>query len=108
MPTPDARGIRPPSAGHRPEHLTTAVEAVLSRRRHVAVHLFVYAAINTVLVVVWLAMGLATGTWFPWPLLSLTGWGLALQLHWWWAYGPLNRLVREEVLVRGASRSRRP
>ena len=104
MTTPEAPGTHPSPAPARPEHLTTAVEAVLRRRRHVAVHLLLYAAANTVLVVVWLAMGLASGAWFPWPLLSLAGWGLVLQLHWWWAYGPLNRLVREEVLVRGAPR----
>jgi 2TM domain len=101
MPTPDAPGLHPPSARSRPDHLTTAVETVLRRRRHVAVHLFVYAAVNTVLVIVWFVSGLVSGSWFPWPLLSLAGWGLLLQLHWWWAYGPLNRLVREEVLVRG-------
>jgi len=61
-----------------------------------------------VLVVAWLIATLASSSWFPWPLLSLAGWGLALQLHRWWAYGPLNRPVREEVLVRGAQPPRRP
>ncbi|SFE86190.1 2TM domain-containing protein [Blastococcus tunisiensis] len=102
MPTPDASGTRPPTAAHRPPHLTAAVQTVLARRRHVTVHLLVYAVVNAVLVVVWLVAGLASGTWFPWPLLSLAAWGLALQLHWWWAYGPLSRLVREEILMRGA------
>jgi 2TM domain len=108
MPSPDVPGIRPPSAAERPGRLTTAMETVLDRRRHVAVHLLVYATANTVLVVAWLIAALASGSWSPWPLLSLAGWGLALQLHWWWAYGPLNRLVREEVLVRGARPSGRP
>jgi len=101
MTTPEAPGTSPPSSADRPEHLTTAMEIVLSRRRQVAVHLLVYAAVNALLVAVWLVAGFASGTWFPWPLLSLAGWGLALQLHWWWAYGPLSRLVREEVVVRG-------
>jgi 2TM domain len=108
MPTPNAPGLHPASALHRPDHLSIAVDTVLSRRRHVAVHLLVYATVNTLLVVVWLSAGLISGSWFPWPLLSLAGWGLALQLHWWWSYGPLSRLVREEVLVRGAEPRGRP
>jgi hypothetical protein len=61
-----------------------------------------------VLVGVWFIAGAASGSWFPWPLISLAGWGLALQLHRWWAYGPLSRLVREEILVRGARPAGRP
>lgn len=102
MPTSDAPGHAAPSAAAHPAHLATAVDTVLRRRRHVALHLFVYAGVNSVLGVVWLVGALASGSWFPWPLLSLAGWGLVLQLHWWWAYGPLSRLVREEVLIRGA------
>ena len=56
----------------------------------------------------WLVCGLVSGGWFPWPVLSLAGWGLALQAHWWWAYGPLNRLVSEEVVVREGSAPGRP
>lgn len=108
MPTSDAPGTRLPSPGHHAGRLTTAVDTVLRRRRHVAVHLLVYATVNAVLVGVWLVAGLTTGAWFPWPLLSLAGWGLGLQLHWWWAYGPLSRLVREEVLVRAGQPPGRP
>jgi 2TM domain len=108
MPTTDAPGLRPPSAAEDRERLTTAMRTVLDRRRHVAVHLLVYAIVNVVLVVVWLVAGLASGSWFPWPLLSSAAWGLALELHWWWAYGPLSRLLREEVLVRGARPPGRP
>lgn len=71
-------------------------------------HLVVYALVNAVLVVVWLVGGVVSGAWFPWPLLSLAGWGLALQAHWWWAYGPLSRLVTEDVLVPGHRGAGRP
>jgi hypothetical protein len=108
MPTPDDPGIRPLPAAEDPERLTTGMETVLDRRRHVAVHLLVYAAVNAVLVAAWLVAGVASENWFPWPLLVVAGWGLALQLHWWWAYGPLSRLVREEVLVRGTRDRGRP
>jgi hypothetical protein len=101
MPTPDEPGTRSQPAVDHPDRLAAAVRTVLDRRRHVAVHLVVYALVNAVLVVIWLVGGLVSGDWFPWPLLSLAGWGLVLQAHWWWAYGPLSRLVREDVLVGG-------
>ena len=100
MPTADVPGLRSPAPGRRPGRPAGAVETVLRRRRHVAVHLIVYAVANALLVLLWIVAGASSGAWFPWPLLSLAGWGLVLQLHWWWAYGPLSRLVREEVVVR--------
>lgn len=96
MPSPDEDRVR------------TAVQTVLARRRHVAAHLLVYSLANAVLVAVWLVGGLASGNWFPWPLLVLAGWGLVVQLHWWWAYGPLSRLISEEVLVPGPRDRARP
>ena len=97
-----------PSAADAPDRLAAAARTVLGRRRQVAVHLLVYALVNAVLVAAWLIGGLVSGDWFPWPLLSLAGWGLVLQAHWWWAYGPLNRLVREDVLVDGSRGPGRP
>lgn len=74
------------------------VATVLARRRWFARHLLAYAVGNALAVVVWSAVGLATGTWFPWPLLSLAGWGLLVHLHSWWAYGPASRMVTETTL----------
>lgn len=73
---------------------------VLRRRRQFAVHLLVYALANAVGVLAWLVLGLVTGDWFPWPVVSLAVWGgVVLHLHAWWAYGGRSRLVSEETLV---------
>lgn len=61
--------------------------ATLRRRRHFFRHLMAYVAGNLFLLVVWLVIGVATGSWFFWPVFVLAGWGLLLDAHAWRAYG---------------------
>lgn len=55
--------------------------AVMRRRRRFAHHLLVFATVHAVLVLVWGAVAVATGSWFPWPLVTMAVWGAGLQLH---------------------------
>ncbi|MCZ2860606.1 2TM domain-containing protein [Blastococcus sp. VKM Ac-2987] len=68
---------------------------VLRRRRRFAEHLLAYALVNTVLVVAWLVGALATGAWFPWPLVPLAVWGTALRVHRRAAYARRDEAVRD-------------
>ncbi len=44
-------------------------------------HLAVYAMVNLLLVCIWLTRSLAGGSWTPWPLFTLLGWGIGLTMH---------------------------
>ncbi|MCF6734336.1 2TM domain-containing protein [Blastococcus sp. KM273129] len=55
--------------------------AQMRRRRRFAHHLLVFATVNAALVVVWVVGALATGSWFPWPLVPVAVWGAVLRLH---------------------------
>lgn len=41
-------------------------------------HLLAYLAVMGLLVGLWLAVGLAGGDWYPWPLWPALGWGVAV------------------------------
>jgi hypothetical protein len=64
---------------------------IVRRRRHFARHLLAFVAVDVLLVGVWLAVGMSTGTWFFWPVFVIVGWGLLLDVHAWWAYGRPSR-----------------
>jgi hypothetical protein len=61
---------------------------VLRRRRRFFTHVIVFVAGAVLLTAAWLITGLATESWFYWPLFVLLGWALLLDLHAWWAYRP--------------------
>ena len=46
-------------------------------RRHVAA----YLAGMTLMIAIWLAVGLAAGAWYPWPVWPALGWGLGVHCH---------------------------
>jgi hypothetical protein len=53
------------------------------------IHLFIYGAINAMLVVVW---AVTRGyVWFFWPIFSIVGWGVGVFANWYEVYrGTIN------------------
>jgi len=44
-------------------------------------HLAAYVVGMTVMVGIWLAVGLAAGAWYPWPIWPALGWGIGVHSH---------------------------
>ena len=63
-------------------------------------HVFVYCAVNALLVVIWDASGAG----YFWPIWSIGGWGIGLAAHAWNVYGqkPISEAdIVEEMHRRG-------
>lgn len=59
----------------------------LTRRRQFKTHLFAYLVVNALLWMLWAITSAVSGTWFPWPVFPLLGWGIGLSFHAWAVYG---------------------
>jgi hypothetical protein len=64
-------------------------------------HLVIYLAVNAFLVVVWTL----TGADFFWPVFPMVGWGIAVVMNAWGAFGP--DPVTEERIRREIDRMQR-
>lgn len=60
-----------------------AAIARITDKRDFRNHLFVYGAVNALLVVIWAASGAG----YFWPIWPIAGWGIALALHAWRTFG---------------------
>jgi len=67
----------------RQEHARrqAALRARAAARAGLAGHLRSYLVGMALLVGIWLAVGLAGGAWYPWPIWPALGWGLAVAGH---------------------------
>ena len=67
----------------RQEHArrSAAVQARAAARAGLSGHLRSYLAVMVLLVGIWLAVGLAGGGWYPWPVWPALGWGLGVAGH---------------------------
>jgi len=45
------------------------------------IHLAAYLAGSVLMIGIWLAVGIAAGAWYPWPVWPILGWGLGLIGH---------------------------
>lgn len=81
--------------------LRDAALASLKRKRDFRGHVFIYVAVNAVLVAVWAA----TGTGFFWPIFPILGWGIGVAANAWDAYG--RRPIGEDDIRREAERLQR-
>jgi hypothetical protein len=54
----------------------------LRKRRDFRIHVRVYVAVNTMLVVIWVLTG-----GFFWPIFPILGWGIGVAANAWDAYG---------------------
>jgi len=80
--------------------------ASLRRRQAYLIHRNIYLAVNALLVVVWLSVGIGAGAWFPWPVFPIAGWGIGLFFHRQSIQGPRiteTDIQREMQRLRGGS-----
>ena len=55
----------------------------LKKKRDFRTHVFMYVAVNAVLVVIWAV----TGSGFFWPIFPILGWGIGVAANAWDVYG---------------------
>lgn len=75
------RPLAPPSADDA--ELRKIARERLEARRGFFTHAAVYVAVNLMLWGLWLAISLANGMTFPWPIFPSLGWGVGLALNAW-------------------------
>jgi hypothetical protein len=73
----------------------------LKRKRDFRSHVFIYMAVNAMLVAIWAITG--TGNFF-WPIFPILGWGVGLAANAWEVYG--RRPLTEDEIRREADRLR--
>ena len=72
----------------------------LEKRRDFKTHVFIYVAVNAVLVAIWAA----TGAGFFWPIFVILGWGIGVGANAWDVYG--RKPISEDEIRREADRLR--
>lgn len=88
----------------KPSDLRDVAIRNLRQRQEFASHLIAYVTVNGLLVTIWFVIGVASGSWFPWPLFPIAGWGIGLVLHGWTVFGPPSRPITEESIDREVHR----
>jgi 2TM domain-containing protein len=73
----------------------------LKKKRDFRGHVFIYVAVNAVLVVIWAI----TSSGFFWPIFPILGWGIGVAANAWDVYG--RKPISEEEIAREAERLRR-
>jgi hypothetical protein len=73
----------------------------LKKKRDFRSHLFIYFAVNAMLVAIWAITG--TGNFF-WPIFPILGWGVGVAANAWDVYG--RRPITEDEIRREADRLR--
>ena len=56
-------------------------DAAARARTGLRAHLASYVGVMALLVAIWLAVGLAAGAWYPWPIWPALGWGIGVLSH---------------------------
>jgi hypothetical protein len=79
-----------------------AAIARITDKREFRKHALVYVAVNTLLVVIWVASGAG----YFWPIWSIAGWGIGLAAHAWRTYG--HTPISEADIVEEMHRSENP
>jgi hypothetical protein len=72
----------------------------LKKKRDFRSHVFIYVAVNAMLVVIWAV----TGSGFFWPIFPIIGWGIAVAGNAWDVYG--RKPITEDEIRREADRLR--
>ena len=63
---------------HDPRRRARRIDAA---RRGVAIHVGAYLAMSLIVIVVWLAVALAVGAWYFWPIWPMLGGGIGVLAH---------------------------
>jgi hypothetical protein len=74
--------------------------AQLKKKRDFRSHVFIYIAVNAVLVVIWAV----TGSGFFWPIFPILGWGVGVAANAWDVYG--RKPIGEDEIRRETERLR--
>lgn len=98
----DDTALEPPSPQ---EVLRREATKSLQRKQEFRTHAVVFALVNLMLVVIWLVTAAAAGSWFPWFVFPLFGWGIGLGSHAWATYG--TQPMTEERIAAEMERLRR-
>ena len=77
-----------------------AAIARIKEKRDFFTHLFIYVAVNALLVVVWSV----SGTDYFWPVWPIAGWGIGLAAH---AFDTFRRPISEEAIRREMEKGER-
>lgn len=83
------------------EELRELAVAMLKKKRDFRAHVFIYVAVNAMLVVIWAV----TGSGFFWPIFPILGWGVGVAANAWDVYG--RKPISEEEIRRETERLRR-
>ncbi len=73
----------------------------LKKKRDFRGHVFIYVAVNTMLVVIWAV----TGSGFFWPIFPILGWGVGVAANAWDVYG--RKPISEDEIRRETERLQR-
>lgn len=82
------------------EELREAAISRLKKRRDFRGHVFIYIAVNAVLVAIWAV----TGAGFFWPIFPILGWGIGVAANAWDVYG--RKPISEDEIRRETDRLR--
>lgn len=88
------------TAPRNEEELRQQAVERLKKRRDFRGHVFMYVAVNTVLVVIWAV----TGAGFFWPIFPILGWGVGVAANAWDVYG--RKPIGEDEIRRETERLR--
>ncbi len=70
----------------------------LKKKRDFRAHVFIYVAVNAMLVVIWAV----TGSGFFWPIFPILGWGVGVAANAWDVYG--RKPISEDEIRRETER----
>jgi hypothetical protein len=79
-------GVEPDGEWNFEDRVRSQAVKNLKRRAAFRTHLVVFALVNLLLVVIWLASAAKSGEWFPWFLFPMFGWGIGLGTQAWSVY----------------------
>jgi hypothetical protein len=71
----------PPALRVEREQRESALRARAAARASLGRHLTSYAVVMSLLVTIWLVVGMSAGAWYPWPVWPALGWGIGVVGH---------------------------
>ena len=86
---------------HTEDELREQALSSLKKKRDFRSHVFIYLAVNSVLVVIWAI----TSAGFFWPIFPILGWGIGVAANAWDVYG--RKPITEDEIARETERLRR-
>jgi hypothetical protein len=88
-------------AARNEQELRDEALASLKKKRDFRGHVFIYVAVNAMLVVIWAV----TGAGFFWPIFPILGWGVGVAANAWDVYG--RKPISEDEISRETERLKR-